>query len=270
MKSYSLRLALFVLLCPLLSWYSWLLGYATGPTNSGINPLGALVSALLVSSFSGWASLKAYVRRIIRVRTRWTTYAIAVLLPLALAVLTVVLLPLFGVAYSWDAPRNDWKDVVDAFLIMFLFVALGEEPAWRGWLLPFFRARLRPLGAALAVAPLWAVWHLPMWGRQLPYDQLAPFLVSLIAGCVVLSWLTNRTRGGVLPAMLCHASINAFGSAWLFNSVDPANKTEMWWIVAVLWGLAAAAVVLLTRGHLGDDASSEPTISETRAVPAHP
>ena len=81
MKSYPLRLALFVILCVALSWYSWLLGYATAPANSGINPLGALAATLLVSSFTGWASLKAYLRWIIRVRAQWTTYAMALLLP---------------------------------------------------------------------------------------------------------------------------------------------------------------------------------------------
>lgn len=252
MRAYPIRLALFLLLCALLSWYSWLLGYAKDPGNSGINPLGALVAALLVSSFAGWGSVKTYLRRIVRVRSHWTTYATALFLPLGLAVLTVALLPPLGIAYSMAAPIAHWKDVVDAFLVMFLFVALGEEPAWRGWLLPFFRERLSPLWAALAVAPFWAIWHLPMWGRDLPYDQLAPFVLSLVAACVVLAWLTNRARGGVLPAMVCHASVNAFGSAWLFNFVADADKTEMRWINAVLWAIAAVVVVLRTKGQLED------------------
>lgn len=252
MKSFSLRLALFLVLAALLSWYSWLLGYATDPNNSGINPLGALVAALLLSAFGGWSSLKTYLRRIVRVRSRWTTYLTAIVLPLGLALLTIAILPLVGIAYSWEAPRDHWKDVIDAFLVMFLFVALGEEPAWRGWLLPFFRERLSPFGAALAVAPFWALWHLPMWGRQIPLDQLAPFLISLVAACIVLAWLTNRTKGGVLPAMLCHASTNAFGSAWLFNFVADADKTEMRWINAVLWAIAATVVVLRTKGRLED------------------
>jgi uncharacterized protein len=236
----------------MLSWYSWLLGYATDPNNTGLNPLGALAAALLVSTLGGWSSLKTYLRRIVRVRTRWTTYATAILLPLGLSVLTVAVLRAVGGTYSWAAPRQNWRDVVDAFLIMFLFVALGEEPAWRGWLLPFFRERLSPLGAALAVAPFWALWHLPMWGRILPYDQLAPFLVSLIGSCIVLAWLTNRTRGGVLPAMLCHASTNAFGSAGMFRFVGDAEKTEMWWIFAILWAVAGILVALFTRRRLSE------------------
>ncbi|HEX6072074.1 MAG TPA: CPBP family intramembrane glutamic endopeptidase [Sphingomicrobium sp.] len=262
MRSDWRKLALFVLLCVLLSWYSWLLGYATEPGNSGINPLGALLAALLVSAISGWAPLKTFVRRIARVRAHWGIYATAVLLPAGLAVLTIALLPVLGISYPMDEPAGHWKEAVDAFLIMFLFVALGEEPAWRGWLLPWFQERLSPLAASLAVAPFWALWHLPMWGRDLPYDQLAPFLLSVAAACVVLAWLTNRTAGGVLPAMLCHASTNAFGSAYLFNFVAEADKTGMRWINAFLWLVAAVALVILTKGRLAAAAD------ETDATPA--
>ena len=91
-----------------------------------------------------------------------------------------------------------------------------------------------------------------MWGRQLPYDQLAPFLISLAAGSIFLAWLTNRTRGGVLPAMLCHAAVNAVSGGYLFTFAATDEKTVLWWIYAILWAIAATAVVLLTRGRLDD------------------
>lgn len=268
MNSRALRLALFILLCVGLSWYSWLLGYATSPDNSGLNPLGVLAAALLVSATGGWASLKAYLGRITRLRTHWTTYATALLLPLALAVATVALLPAMGIGFSAAAAVSHWKEAIDAFLVMFLFVALGEEPGWRGWLLPLFRERLSPLGAALAVAPIWALWHLPMWGRQIPLDQLGAFLLSLVGACVVLAWLTNRTRGGVLPAMVCHASVNAFGSAYLFNFVADADKTTMRWVNAILWALAAVAVAIMTKGRLGEIGDTADAPNEASPAPA--
>jgi membrane protease YdiL (CAAX protease family) len=171
-----------------------------------------------------------------------------------------------GEPYPLAKVEAGWKEAVDAFLFVLLFVALGEEPAWRGWLLPWFRAHFSPLGAALAVAPIWALWHFPMWGKQLPLDQLGPFLVSLTAGSVVLAWLTNRTRGGVLPAMLCHASVNALGGGYLFTFVTGPEKTTLWWIYATLWALSAIVVVWLTRARLGDEAASD-TAREASAVP---
>ncbi len=247
------RLALFIVLCAALSWYSWLLGYAAAPDNSGINPLGAFAAALLVSIAAGWTRFKQYFSRIIRVRSHWTTYAAAVFVPVFLGIGAVAILVATGAPYPISKAETGWKEAVDAFLFILLFVALGEEPAWRGWLLPWFQERLSPLAAALAVAPIWALWHLPMWGRQLPYAQLAPFLISLFAGSVFLAWLTNRTRGGVLPAMLCHAGVNAVGGGYLFTFAADADKTTLWWIYAMLWAGAAIVVILLTRGNLSDN-----------------
>src|SRR5262245_33485822 len=39
--------------------------------------------------------------------------------------------------------------------------AVGEELGWRGFLLPRLGKRLGEMGAAVAMALLWALWHLP-------------------------------------------------------------------------------------------------------------
>jgi membrane protease YdiL (CAAX protease family) len=243
----------FLLLVFPLSWYSWLLGYADDPGNSGINPLGPLVAAFLVSAVGGWTNLKAFVRTVARIRSHWTTYAVALLLPILLAVASVAIIVAQGADFPIGQAQPRWTDLLDAFLIMFLFVALGEEPGWRGWLMPRLQAHMSPLMAALAFAPVWALWHLPMLGEELPYDQLLPFLLSLTSASIVLTWLTLRTRGGVLPAMICHATVNAIGGSYLFTFFDGAEQTSLRWINAILWALVAVAVALLGRGRLGAD-----------------
>ena len=259
-------IAAFLILVFPLSWYSWLLGFADDPGNSGINPLGPLVAALLVSVALGRRSFTGFLRNIVRVRSSWTTYAAAVLLPVVLASASVAIAVALGSPFSVDAALARSIDVVDAFLVMFLFVALGEEPGWRGWLLPRLQMRMTPLQAAVAVAPIWALWHLPMLGEELPFDQLGPFLVSLTAASLVLTWLTNRTGGGVLPAMLCHAMVNAAGASFLFSFFSGPAKTQLWWINAILWAIAALAIVWRTRGRLGLEGDGEGSMS--RPVPS--
>ena len=244
---------LFLLLVFPLSWYSWLLGYADDPGNSGINPLGPLVAALLVSAADGWRNLKAYVRTIVRVRASWTIYAVAFLLPILLAMASVGMMVALGSQFPMEQAQARWTDLIDAFLIMFLFVALGEEPGWRGWLAPRLQAHMTPLLAALVLAPVWALWHLPMLGEDLPYDQLLPFLISLTSASIVLTWMTLRTKGGVLPAMICHATVNAIGGSYLFTFFDGADQTSLRWINAILWAAAAIMLAMLTRGRLGAD-----------------
>ena len=258
--------AAFLILVFPLSWYSWLLGFADDPGNSGINPLGPLVAALLVSAALGRKGFTGFLRNIVRVRSSWTTYAAAVLIPVVLASASVAIAVALGAPFSVDAALARSVDVVDAFLVMFLFVALGEEPGWRGWLLPRMQMRMTPLQAALAVAPIWALWHLPMLGEELPFDQLAPFLVSLTAASLVLTWLTNRTGGGVLPARLCHAMVNAAGASFLFSFFSGPAKTQLWWINAILWAIAALAIVWRTQGRLGLKDDGEGSMS--RPVPS--
>jgi membrane protease YdiL (CAAX protease family) len=244
-------LVLFVVLVLPLSWYSWLLGFADDPGNSGINPLGPLVAALLVSSLAGWAAFKSFLQRIVRVRTAWTTYAAALLLPILLCLAAVETAVLLGAPAPWSAAQAHWKEAVDAFIIAFLFVALGEEPGWRGWLQPRLQQLGSPIAAALALAPIWALWHLPLMGRQLPTDQIAPFLLNVAAASIVLAWLTNRTRGGVLPAMLCHATVNAVGANFLFRFFEGPVQTRLWWFYTAIWLGTAIAIALATKGRLG-------------------
>jgi uncharacterized protein len=38
---------------------------------------------------------------------------------------------------------------------------LGEEPGWRGFVLPRLQPRFGPLGGTLLLGFLWGCWHLP-------------------------------------------------------------------------------------------------------------
>ena len=250
-------LVAFLILVFPLSWYSWLLGYADDPGNSGINPLGPLVAALLVSAAGGWKNFKAVVGTMVRVRSHWSTYAFAFLLPILLAVISLAIMAALGVHFPIERAMARWTDLIDAFLIMLLFVALGEEPGWRGWLMPRLKEHMTPLMASLALAPVWALWHLPMLGEELPVNQLIPFLLSLTSASIVLTWLTLRTKGGVLPAMICHATVNAIGGSFLFTFYSGADTTSLRWINGLLWVVAALAVTMLTRGRLGAGSGHE-------------
>ncbi|HEU4499450.1 MAG TPA: type II CAAX endopeptidase family protein [Sphingomicrobium sp.] len=234
-------LALFLVLVLPLSWYGFLIR-GSSAADSGLNPLGPLVAALIASAAS--RQFRDYVKRIFRVRAAPSTYAIALGLPVLLCLTAVATGALAtGTAFPAQQAASRSIEFVDAFLIALLFVALGEEPGWRGYLLPKLAEWKGPAVAALLLSPIWAIWHYPLFGTQLEYALLPSFLISLVGGSFVLAWLTQRAKGGVLPAMLCHAMINGIGANYLYRLFEGQALTIIWWTGSILWfaaGLVAA------------------------------
>ncbi len=241
------RVLCFYLLALALSWYPWVLALLRGAT-TGPNPLGPLVAGLIVTALAdGWRAVGTYLGRIVRFRVAPRWYAAALLLPLAVTLFAT------GAAWILGAPRPDaaswpsWRELPDRFLFILLFVALGEEPGWRGFALEHLQRRRSALAATLILAPMWALWHLPLFGSEFAPPLIAPFLVSLLSATAITTWLYNRTGGSVLPAMLFHATVNTVGSGFLFRTFGGTDLARLWWIYALAW-LAASATIVGTVG----------------------
>jgi membrane protease YdiL (CAAX protease family) len=77
---------------------------------------------------------------------------------------------------------------------------IGEEPEWRGWLLPRLQQRHTPVGATLLLAPIWAAWHAPFFFYRFDFAGLGTvvgFFVGLLARAFWLTFLFNSTGGSV-------------------------------------------------------------------------
>ena len=98
--------------------------------------------------------------------------------------------------------------------IINIFVTMGEELGWRGFLLP----RLLPIGqwrAILLSGLVWGIWHAPviLQGHNYPQHPAWGVLlmtVSTVLLAVIFSWLYLATRSPWVAA-LAHASLNAWG-----------------------------------------------------------
>jgi membrane protease YdiL (CAAX protease family) len=233
-------IATFVPLAFALSWYPWLIALAQG-RSTGPNPLGPFVAALIVTGLaSGWPAVKALLGRIVqgRVAPRW--YALALGLPVALVAASVAINTLLGAPLPTAEQLATWRVLPETFIFIFLFIALGEEPGWRGFLLPRLEQRLGPLRASWVLGAIWALWHLPLLGTEIPAAQVAPFVISVFAGTFVLTRLYDGTRGSVLLPMLMHATINTASSSFVFQFVQGADQARLRWIYTAAWCVAAA------------------------------
>jgi membrane protease YdiL (CAAX protease family) len=116
-------------------------------------------------------------------------------------------------------------------LLVVVINGLGEETGWRGFAVPTLTKRIGPLGAALAIAPLWALWHLPYFFLLDSYQSFNPFtilgfVIGLACGSGVLTWLYVGTGGSILAVAIWHG---------LFNMATAAAATGI--ITSIVSGL---------------------------------
>lgn len=138
---------------------------------------------------------------------------------LALSPIMLLVLTLAGVSIGGGSLSAISTAVapMDPTWITGLFVAsvlygFGEEPGWRGWLLPHLQAKRGAVRATLIVAVIWAVWHAPFFAYRFDFDGLPTvigFFVGLLAGAFWLTFVFNSTGGSVLTVAVWHMLWNA-------------------------------------------------------------
>ncbi len=237
------QLVTFFVLAFVLSWYPWVIALARG-TTSGPNPLGPLLAALVVGGIAeGWPGVRDLLGRIVRARFGLRWYALIFALPILMCAVAAGIMALFGKTIAWPATAA-LRELPDRFLFIFLFIGLGEEPGWRGFALPRLQKRHTPLGASLILAPIWALWHLPLMGNEFPLPVIPAFLISLLGGTLIQTWLFNRTNGSVFAQMLFHATVNTVGAGLIFPLFKGPAFVPFWYVYALLW-LAVGLMVTL-------------------------
>ena len=244
--SWSAELVLFVLLgapaavvVPLITF---------GPTVAAVTVTAA------VEGRPGLGRLAARMR-LWRIDGRW--YLVALVgIPLAYLAGAFVMPGVIG-SYTPVAPAG-W--IIEYAIVLTLGGViggpLGEEPGWRGFALPRLQAQLGPLGATFLLGVLWAGWHFPQflmpeWADQnggVSISSVAVFVLTVMAICVLMTWIFNHSRASIFLAILAHSSVNT--SQVMLNQLFPGAATSD---VAGLigFGVLAIAVLVVTRGHLG-------------------
>jgi membrane protease YdiL (CAAX protease family) len=235
----------FFVLTFVLSWWPWPL-YAMG-VPWAISPLlpGPLLAALIVIPITqGWAGLRELGSRMIRWRVGWRWYALALGIPLAVAVAAVAL----SVALGAPAPSLASLPALTAILMVFgiklinpLNGPMGEEPGWRGVALPGLQGSgLSPLLATLILAPLVALWHVPLvFAHEIsPVGLLGAFTFTFVA-----TWVFNHTGGSVFMTLVMHAAEGTFG---LLAGVGFAGAAlaQLPWVYVGVWFVVAIGLVI--------------------------
>jgi membrane protease YdiL (CAAX protease family) len=208
----------------LLSWAWWLPMIMLGQTSSvgqgwpthlpGL--LGPAAAAVIVTAAArGRRGLVALGRRCLRWRVGWWPWA-TVAAVAALSLLPMIMDPtadagtllVFSGAPSIGLPVVLYVLVVNGF---------GEELGWRGLLADEALRRTSRGLTAVIVWAAWALWHLPLFWIVASFRSLGPggiagWLVGLLCGSVLLTWLYEGASHSVLVVAAWHTAFN-FASA---------------------------------------------------------
>jgi membrane protease YdiL (CAAX protease family) len=130
-------------------------------------------------------------------------------------------------------------------VILALTDGLGEEVAWRGYLLPRLLERHGALGSSVILAAGMWFWHLPLIvtdGAALEGEPWWLLLVNLAALSVVFTFVFLHTRGSVLIAILLHAACNLFAVSPV---AGPDGDMTIALVALVLKAVLAAGFLVL-------------------------
>ena len=239
------RLVAFFALTFLVSWWAWPF-YVADLSPTPFFPCGPLVAAVVVIGVTeGRRGFRVWAARLLRWRVGWIWWVVAIGTPLAVLAVAAT-----ANALVWGAPTPVLTQLPWASLLLFAALRfidpldgpLGEEPGWRAYAQPELQTRRSPLTATLVLAPVVALWHLPL----VTSGMLAPVgLPITFAITFVYTWLFNRTGGSALLTIVFHVAQGTFSYAVLgFVGTDAAR---MDWLVGALWFALAIALVALDR-----------------------
>ena len=151
------------------------------------------VAIVLTAIVLGRGALRKLLGRLLIWRDSPFWYLVVFLGPVALVGGVVLLNALMG------GPALSLGMTLVGAAIFFAFSvvpgsALGEEIGWPGYVLPRLQSRMSALSASLLIAPIWALWHLPLWLTGEPGRTptlYTGFLVSAFALSIISTWVTT-------------------------------------------------------------------------------
>ncbi|HET9910010.1 MAG TPA: type II CAAX endopeptidase family protein [Anaerolineales bacterium] len=210
---------------------------------------GPALAALIVTALTtGKEGLKELWARIVKWRIGWGYAVFAIFSPLAFFVLATIIARFV---------KGEWLDVrllgqanylpylgvwvLPLWLVTFGF---GEEIGWRGFALPRLQKTMSVQRATLTLALVWVLWHTPAFFYLDTIESLGGliiipgFVIGVLFGAVLLTWLYNGSGGSILAVAVWHALFDLTTASEAGQDIVPIVTTAG----VILWALYVANV----------------------------
>ncbi len=121
---------------------------------------------------------------------------------------------------------------------------LGEEPAYRGFALPYMQSEYGVVPAGLITGIVWGMWHFPLWmiSGYKGLDLLiycVTFMVSIVSCSVVMSVIYQKYKN-IWYAILIHQMVN-----FSLDVLYTGDLLEVFIPFACLYFVAAVVICIL-------------------------
>jgi membrane protease YdiL (CAAX protease family) len=193
-------------------------------------PIAIIPAYVVASAFSRVRSLREYISTLVRPRGNLIWYLIALLTFPLLQILGLAITQLLTGERQLSnvqlSPEILVASVVTFVSVFFYSGGINEESGWRGFAQRRLQANYSPLVTNLFLWVFLVAWHIPNdlvqyheGGYLLFRIGLYPFIT------ILLGWIYNRTRGGILAPALFHASMNSMNT--LQTSIQVTNTVSI-------------------------------------------
>jgi len=238
--------------------------------------LTALLMAYVVGGKEG---LGSFLRRMVRVRAPWFTWALVLFIPAAIGFASLAVHLLFGGELPEAVLLNLNVETLPqiALLGVFFLLPVGSENlaefGFRGFGIPAAQSKWGPLRGTLGLGLFFGLWFLPQFFNEsspqvamgglsyLPY-----FVLAEVSWSVMMTWVFNKSRGSSLIAgYVFHSSFNLWLVVLLVSVTVGDGGLELGGgfdvpllrIFAVVTAVTAIGFIVATKGQLGYDPSGE-------------
>ena len=219
------------------------------PFHHALGASGPIAAAFIVSALdSGREGPRDLLRRMGLWHGRLAWVLIAILGPYALLALGLLAAAAFdahapmlaNLGRSSEFPQFTALGFLAYNIVTFGF---GEEVGWRGFALPRLQQRHAVWLATLWLTLGWAIWHAPLFLYRpgflaMGVGGVIGWLLSLLTGAVLLTWLYNQSRGSLLVVALFHAGVDV---AFTSDASSPVVINTAGALIT-LWGVAVVMV----------------------------
>jgi membrane protease YdiL (CAAX protease family) len=251
-------LTTFFIIAFVISWACWLMLPVAAHNNSPraysfLKSLGlfgpCLAAIVVVAAANGMEGIRSLLGRLLIWRVKWIWYAVALLLPAAMSLLTSGLHMLFGgAAPNFSNPPvyqifrtgflgeyNVWTIMVPLFLLTLVKnSSLLEEVAWRGFALPRLQRGFNAWIAAVLIGLAFFAWDLPRLVDDVGFSA-KPLVAELLRGVafsILVAWIFNNSGGSLLLTVLFTNSYKVTSLLLAMDSeVTPLALLAGQWIV---------------------------------------